>query len=170
MNIRENLEKAYEAGRAAGILEMANRDHILAALIPGPTIEVGKTYQVLPNTLQQVLPNTLQTHTRAAKSPYPNPPSTVSRGVKKAPMTRTKGVKEAITQYLIDAYPRGASTVQEIVNALGFKQTSVRATLMTMKKGGYATQEGKLWLMTRYVPAAGNGPADGNTRVAQSND
>ncbi len=145
MNTRESLEKAYEAGRAAGILEMANREHVLAGLIPP-----------MPPYATTVVNRNPANAPKATKAPI------VARGVKKAPVARTKGVKEAIVKLLQAGY----MTIDRIVAETGFKENSVRGTLMTMKKNGQAFQDGKNWAFVVDMHSVANGPAEG----ASAND
>ena len=77
-----------------------------------------------------------------------------SSGTKKAPVARTKGVKEAILA-LITADPMSPAA---IIGATGFKSTSVRATLMSLKIAGLATNDDGRWIATNPV-GSGNSEA-----------
>jgi hypothetical protein len=88
----------------------------------------------------------------------------VARGVKKAGAPRTKGVKSAIIS-LIGEQQDGATTA-DIIAKLGFKATSVNATLMSLKKKGLAAQDGKVWFLT----ASATKSSDSNSETEASAD
>jgi hypothetical protein len=135
----EDIERAYELGRMAERRKMNDLASITSP-IPAAT---SKTPPIIH---------------RATTASTPTPPKApkVTRGVRKAAGPRTKGVKEAITAYL--AGHAGVS-IDEIVNTHGFKENSVRGTLMAMKKKGIVDQDGKFWQLANTGPS-GNGGAE----------
>jgi hypothetical protein len=70
----------------------------------------------------------------------------VDSGTKKALGPRTKGVKEAILA-LLTSNPMSAG---EIIANTGFKGTSVRATLMGIKKAGLAMNIDGQWVAVHH--------------------
>ena len=125
-NMRNAVEQAaYEAGRAQAKYEMLIESdaHTTAAAIAGNLISESAR---------------AKTHTKAASSP-PKAPT-----ARKAAKARTKGVKEAV----INLIASEALAVPDIVSRLGFKEGSVRAVLMDLKKSGRTVQdETKRWAM-----------------------
>jgi hypothetical protein len=96
---------------------------------------------------------------KAAKDLTPTPiikAPKVARVARKSSGPRTKGVKEAIVN-LIKERKNGMFTA-EIIAKTGFKATSVRATLMSLKKDGIAVQDGSFW-----IPVAPSHDGDGNS-------
>ncbi len=158
MNVRPLLAKAYEEGRQAGILEAVNREKIIADLL-NMTAEFSNMNKELVAALHETGHTTLGQARKGHAAPKA---PVVARGVKKAPMARTKGVKEAIVKLLQSGY----MTIDRIVAETGFKENSVRGTLMTMKKNGQAFQDGKNWAFVVDMHSVANGPAEG----ASAND
>lgn len=88
-----------------------------------------------------------------------NPKAPITAGAgKKAPMARTKGVKEAIMKTIGEHNTNGVTT-GEIIAETGHKKTSVRATLMSMKRVGQAIQDGPNWFLPRGMTQSGNSDA-----------
>jgi hypothetical protein len=90
--------------------------------------------------------------TMAAAAPKAPKATTIARGVKAAPKTRTKGVKSAIAGLITS----GPMTVDGIIEQTGFKKNSVISTLMDLKKKGIAMQDGKAWIGMDQDGGSGN--------------
>lgn len=136
-------QAAYEVGLATAKYEM-----LIDAAKKAMPIPFGAGDQVTINTdkitsLARKPRGTAKANATTGAAPKQPKAPVVARGVRKATGPRTKGVKEAIMRHL-SGYADGRA-VAEIVEALGFKESSVRATLMGLKKTGRATQNGKLW-------------------------
>lgn len=160
MNMRENLEQAYEAGRAAGILEMANRERIISNLSGSVSAVPSHVQQVsVPWSDSNVAVTPAKKRrgriAKAADAPKEPKAPKVARGVKRASTgPRTKGVKEAIVNLIGQ---RSGIAVADIVSQLGFKETSVRATLMGLKKAEIAAQDDeKNWYLTANAIPSSN--------------
>jgi hypothetical protein len=149
-NMRNAIEQAaFEVGRALAKYEMlvgtsnASDAQIILAAHRGDIPSVSS-----PTTPDVTIGGngTRKRRMKAAVSPQkalkePKAPK-VARGVKKASGPREKGVKNAILK-LITSEPL---TVGQILAKTGFKETSVRATLMGLKNANLAApDEKKLW-------------------------
>ncbi len=92
-------------------------------------------------------------------TPGRTPPkaTTAARGVKKAAGPRTPGVKAAILGMITSQ----AMSAAAIIAKTGFKDTSVRGTLMTLKKDGHARNDDGMWISTATYDLMqhGNGEA-----------
>ena len=131
MNIDMSIiERAYELGRAAERQKMAD----LAAIASS---------QSLTNITQAVTPGPPKLHTIQDKSIKP---PAAAPAAKKALGPRTKGVKEAILA-LLSSNPMSAG---DIISVTGFKGTSVRATLMSLKKSGLAMNIDGHWVAVHH--------------------
>jgi hypothetical protein len=144
-NMRNAVEQAaYEAGRAAAKYEM------LIASSPSAV-----------TTVTGFAPRPTAKASSAPKTPKARIEAAISRGAKKAATTRTKGVKEAVVNLIASE----ALAVPDIVSRLGFKEGSVRAVLMGLKKDGRAIQDGKLWAMAPGSHESGNSGTDEHVTV-----
>ena len=130
-NMRNAVEQtAYEAGRAAAKYEM-----LVETATHG--YEVGILGASSPSVLAAPQPmRVTNTARKAAKYTVAPKAPTVARGAKKAATTRTKGVKEAV----INLIASEALAVPDIVSRLGFKEGSIRAVFMGLKKKGRAVR------------------------------
>jgi predicted Rossmann fold nucleotide-binding protein DprA/Smf involved in DNA uptake len=138
-NMRNAAEQAaYEFGRAAAKYEMA----IGTASGAVEALPHGATVTGLPGGPHTIVSN--GSRKRVAKTTS-NPRSS----------TRGKGVKARIASMISTA----PLTVAEIIAHTGFKKTSVRATLASLKKEGLAIQEGNAWLYDRRPRDTGNSEA-----------
>lgn len=160
MNPLDSLKQAYELGRADGIRAMTE------------LIGIGASFNVANATNRSELPyatvslsgNGPRKRVRKADGkpgqaiPAPKAP-VISRGVKKVRGPRAKGVKEEIVR-LIRESAEGLR-VGDIVAQTGFKETSVRATLMGLKKSGMAALgDEKHWVLTGQGWAGVSGNSD----------
>ncbi len=151
MNMRNPAEQAaYEFGRAAAKYEMAIQS--LGAAFAHGTEVVGNTVTGKVSVSGVASPPKRRgrvAKTAATAAPKEPKAPVISRGIKVKRASagpRTKGVKEAIVN-LIGQH--SGITVANIVSQLGFKATSVKATLMGLKKSNIATQDDeKNWYLT----------------------
>lgn len=134
-NMRNAIEQAaYEIGVATAKYEM---------LIGSP----GMVIRGVPVPATMPKPNITKidvaTPIKGAKP--------TARGVKKAAGPRTPGVKKGI----LNLIAANAMSTARIIEASGFNDNSVRATLMSLKKAGLAMNDDGLWIATAHV-AEGN--------------
>jgi hypothetical protein len=154
-NMQEAISHAYQAGieigRAAAKQEMEQISRLIA--VYAEHLELNAPVNGPAKRLD-----------RAAKAAPAPKAHIVARGVKKAPVTRTKGVKDAIVTLL----QSGHLTTSRILTETGFKANSVNGTLMTMKKNGLVQQdENKAWVLIGTAAfTRSNGPVEG----ASAND
>ncbi len=153
--MQEAISHAYQAGieigRAAAKQEMEQIAKITAAYAntaPGARV-VGST----------TLPANITRKWRETKSITPKT-SPIASGVKKARTgkgPRTPGVKAAILGMITSQ----AMSAAAIIAKTGFKDTSVRGTLMTLKKDGHARNDDGMWISTATYDLMqhGNGEA-----------
>ncbi len=152
---RQIFERGIEVGRASAKSEMeafAMFAHV-DDIIPKPRLAeyAGMKINVSPETMAA----------KASRVIAPKKPKVVARGVKSEPKARTKGVKEAILG-LIASEP--AATTERIILLTGFKDNSVRGTLMAMQKKGLVRRdENKVW--TKVSGLSTNGGADSDARA-----
>jgi predicted Rossmann fold nucleotide-binding protein DprA/Smf involved in DNA uptake len=140
-------QAAYEAGRAQAKYEML----IEATAITHSTAIAGNL--IFESARVKRLPTA---YAKGAPAPkVPNAP-TIARGAKKAAKPRTKGVKEGIIA-LISSEP---ISVADIIAKTGFKEVSIRSTLMSLKKAGMAMNDDKLWVAACHDSGAGNSESD----------
>jgi hypothetical protein len=159
---RDIIEQAFEAGRAAAKYEMTELARIHAMHMTSEAFPAGR--------LMDVTASGTGTHHRGATKAHAAPTAATkepkapvaARGGKKASGPRTKGVKEAIVNLITYNYEEGLGgvTVPEIIEKTGFKENSVRATLMGLKKTGVAIQDGKLWGLSAGHSSSGNGNSE----------
>ncbi len=153
--MQEAISHAYQAGieigRAAAKQEMEQIAKITAAYA-----EHAANAPVSVYTNRGVVKVTPGRPTKAPKVDIVVNPKAIARGVKKAAGPRTPGVKAAILALL--ASGTNAMTPAAIISATGFKGTSVRATLMGLKKAGLARNggDGSWWLLTHGIQPHGN--------------
>ena len=151
-NMHDVISQAYqaglEAGRAAAKQEIAEIYRLSATYAASVLDEKS----VKPQALRAAAP------TKAAGGPKAAKATKAARAPRTATGPRTKGVKEAIVKHL-GGHVDGQDTINAIVSTYGFKANSVRGTLMTMKKSGEASQNGKFWSLAHGHSAA-NGPMD----------
>jgi hypothetical protein len=140
----EPIEAAYELGRAHERAKMAELARIRGAHA------ITRTHNFAGDAKPAAA-----AATKATSAPTSAKAPKVARGVRKAAGPRTKGVKEAIMAYLGD-HPLGDSTIEGIIKTHGFKENSVRGTLMTLKKTGIIRQDGKFW-MPANMPSGNSG-------------
>jgi hypothetical protein len=131
----EDIERAYELGRMA---ERRKMNDLASIMSNQPLAKLSADVTV------SGAPKGFNTPTKATKVVAPKKANASTRAARTAAVPRTKGVKEAITAYLAGV-PDAGARIDEIVNTHGFKENSVRGTLMTMKKSGLVRQDGKLW-------------------------
>lgn len=139
-NMRATLERAYEAGRTAGILEMASRQEIIAALCNSGSDAVLPA--AMPATTSMKIKN-IQGMQKAPK---------VARGAQKGTKERVAGVKQGIMALIATE----SLSANQIITTTGFKATSVRATLMSLKKAGLAMNDDGLWIAAAGHDGGGN--------------
>ncbi len=141
VNMRNAIEQAAcDVGRALAKYEMltgatAGETALTVKLGPvttGPVTKANTKYTVAP-----------------AKAAKP-----VARGVKVARGPKTKGVKEAILAMIDAEMGNGGITTNGLVAKLGFKASSVNATLAGLKKANMIVRDGKCWLPT--ISGSGN--------------
>lgn len=137
-NMQEMLDQAFEAGRAA------ERKMIQIAMLGGGHVITLVSSVPSPGPIGTNIPST-KPASKAVSAPKAAKATVVARGVKKAAMPHSKGVKEGIVKHLGEA---GLATVPVIIAKLGFKESSVRATLMALKKKGIASSEAGVWSLT----------------------
>ena len=130
-NMQESLELAYEAGRKAGMLEVANRQEIILGLCTQLRSYAEKF---------------------VAATKVPKAPKKIARVAKQAAGPRVSGVKQGI----MDLISANAMSSGDIIAKTGFKGTSVRGTLMTLKKNGLATNDDGLWIAASSHDGGGN--------------
>ena len=137
-NMQTMIAEAFEAGRVA---ERALAK-IIAEAAAGPiTLTVSKA-------------------TSAPAKSAAAPKTAPARTAKKGTGPRVPGVKQGI----MDLIATQAMSPAGIVAATGFKATSVRATLMSLKKAGLAANDDGLWLATgQHI--SGNGNSEAEVRV-----
>jgi FaeA-like protein len=86
--------------------------------------------------------------------------ATIARGVKRPAKPREKGVKDGIISYM--RLTGGGLTINDIIEKTGFKESSVRGTLMQMKKKGAVSCQGRgaetLWSLA--TAKNGDGASD----------
>ena len=142
------IERANELGRAAERQKMAD----LASIMSNQSLAnlAGKGHFVPANTSKDRGGKGGGTLSHPTKAAAP-----VASGVKKALGPRTKGVKEAILSLIAS----GSMSPAAIIAETGFKSTSVRATLMSLKKSGLAMSGDGRWIATNPV-GHGNSEVD----------
>ncbi len=142
--MQEAISHAYQAGieigRAAAKQEMEQIAKITAAYAEhaaNAPVSVFKNRGVT-----KVIPGHM-----ATKAPP------IARGVKRAAGARTRGVKEGILAFLLSR-PNDAVSPATIIAETGFKSTSVRATLMSLKKDHRVSNggDGTWWALTQGGP------------------
>ena len=138
-DIRNIFEQGYAEGYAAAEAKMAAFVR-LVSVAPEPLL---KTAAALAGN---VIAESSKRPAKAIVAPKAPKAPTVARGVKKPALPHTKGVKEGIMN-LIGAAVNGI-TVHGIVATTKFKESSVRATLMQLKKKGLATSDKGVWSLT----------------------
>jgi hypothetical protein len=156
-NTQDALNQAFDAGFKAG-QEMGRLARIAEE---GPLSVAGLDIRgrEINGPTKIVVRRVAKAPTKAAAAPIDRvtkpKATTVARSAKKAAGPRTKGVKERIVA-LIAAEP---ISVSGIISKTGFLETSVRATLMGLKKDGLAMNEDKLWFSGAPVSGPGNSEA-----------
>jgi hypothetical protein len=151
--MRESLERAYEAGRTAGILEMANRNNIISGLCDVQSV----TFDPPLKPIKTVITRVKKGGAAASIAKFKKAART-AKSLKPDTKPRTKGVKEALLKLLGDASE--ALTAAEIISISGLKATSVRATLMNLKKKGFVDNTAGLWQLIGPASGAGNSDAE----------
>jgi hypothetical protein len=144
MLVQDMLDEAFAAGRAAerkmGELTAAARMRV------NQVVATASTIAPTGNGSRKRIGH-------AAKAAGAPKAPTVARGVKKVAKPRTKGVKDAV----INLIASETLAVPDIVSRLGFKEGSVRAVLMDLKKSGRTVQdENKRWAMAPGAHESGN--------------
>ena len=134
-NMQESLELAYEAGRKAGMLEVANRQEIILGLCTQLRSYAEKF---------------------VAATKVPKAPKKIARVAKQATVQRVSGVKQGI----MDLISANAMSSADIIAKSGFKATSVRGTLMTLKKNGLAMNDDGLWIAATLHDTDGGGNSE----------
>jgi hypothetical protein len=152
-NIRE-ISDAYQAGiavgRAAAKHEMDELAKIIEATAAHASIPVTVT---APGNGSRKRPGPVG---KATKHPQAPKKTVIARGAKKAHAPRIKGVKQEILRMIGES--QGGVTVDRIIASTGFKETSVRATLMSLKKSGLASQDSeKRWVLSGQVARGNSG-------------
>lgn len=141
-----DIERAYELGRAAERQKMADLASLMSnerlatlasAVTPAPTDNGARATRIVKAALARG-------SRKAIKAAVADKDAKAPRGVKKATRPRTKGVKEAIGKLIQNTV--GGIATAAIIAETGFKESSVRATLMALKKSGVVTNYGKLWV------------------------
>lgn len=152
-NMQDIIEQAFqtgvETGRAAIREEIAKLAQFNAAFNVaswGVDISDHNSFGIAKPGNSTRKRHTIKVSTKAANATKEPKAPVIASSVKKDKWPRTKGVKTAITSFISDS--ANGATVAEIVSSLGFKETSVRATLMGLKKSGIATQDSeKHWIL-----------------------
>lgn len=145
MNIQEMLDKAFEAGRDA---ERAMAEIVKSVVMhtAAPIATMTAFATLADNGARKRPGRVAKTSTKAVDAPQAPKAPVVARGVKAAPKTREKGVKKAIVELIAAEGVGGGITTAGIIAKLGFKASSVNATLMGLKKANIAMQAGKFWI------------------------
>jgi hypothetical protein len=140
------IDSAYSAGIADGLRKAEILARIHAEHSPG-YFESLKTPGIT-------------TPAKATKAAKASKASTIARGVKRAAKPREKGVKDGIISYM--QLTGAGLSIGQIVERTGFKASSVRGTLMQMKKKGAVSCQGRgadtLWSLV--TPKSGDGASD----------
>ena len=148
-NMPSDIEQAYELGRAAERRKMAELESLMASRNIAMK-DAGVAVKVGPLTSGE------QSLSKRGKIVVSPKVPKVARAAKQAVGQRVSGVKQGIMD-LINVSPMSSA---DIIAKSGFKATSVRGTLMTLKKNGLADNENGLW----YTPAA----IPGNSETASA--
>jgi predicted Rossmann fold nucleotide-binding protein DprA/Smf involved in DNA uptake len=127
-NMQDMLDQAFQAGRDA--------ERKMAAIAASGSVTLSAPARA---ALAEISGNGSRKRVAKAAS---NPRSS----------TRGKGVKARIAGMILTA----PLTVAEIIAHTGFKKTSVRATLASLKKEGLAIQDGNAWLAAGDAHESGN--------------
>jgi hypothetical protein len=149
----EAIKQAY----AAGLTDGARQAEVIARIHAEHTNTAGTIARAIAGNLISESANNgaRKRHHRAINKGLPltakDAKPTAARSAKKAAGPRVKGVKEGIMALIAS----GGMSVADIIAKTGFKGTSVRATLMGLKKSGLAMNDDKLWI--------GAGPVTGNS-------
>jgi hypothetical protein len=148
-NMRDFVARVYQAGYSAGCLAAKTEVAFLDELSAG-TVVAAMPPKIGNGTRKRV-------RKAAAKVASKIPAKTanvIARGVKKAPTPRTKGVKDEIVR-LLSENPDGLP-ISTIIASTGFKENSIRGTLMGLKKDMLAGQDSeKRWILANAA-ASGN--------------
>ncbi len=144
--MQEAISHAYQAGieigRAAAKQEMEQIAKITAAYA-----------EHAANAPVSVFKNRGVVKVTPGRTPTKHP--TVASGVKKGRGPRTPGVKAAILAMIASE----AMSAAAIIAKTGFKDTSVRGTLMTLKKAGLIMNDDGLWIAASHA-SGGNSESD----------
>jgi hypothetical protein len=156
-NTRELIERSYEAGFEAGMVAANRKMTYMASISEAYTTsvideQISAASSAVASARRK---RSAKTSTKAAVAPKAAGPVVTARGVKTATGPRTKGVKEAIVNLITEQQ----MTVAEIIARTTFKPTSIRATLMSLKKKGLASQDAKGWF-AGSPGNAGNGNSE----------
>ena len=147
IDILNTITKAYAAGLADGArkAEVVTRlyaEH-LAAAAPSLSATRGNGIDVSHRG------NIIAADLVATSIPQPLKAQKVTRGGKKQAVARETGVKDGI----IAAINAGSVTISDILLATGYKETSIRGTLMQMRTRGLVSVEGRgkdgVWSLLR---------------------
>jgi hypothetical protein len=155
-----NILTAIKAAYAAGLADGARQAEIIAKLHAEHDLVVtgyaGSPITITPRNGARKPRGAAR---KAAVAPKASKAPKGHRGVKKATAPREKGVKEGIADYIRSA--AAGVTVAQIVADTGFKTTSVRRTLMALKRAGIAMHDNKLWSSApTAAPNSGNAEAE----------
>jgi hypothetical protein len=142
-------EAAYELGRAHERTKIAELARIDASFAVG--YKTTSSPDATPDSPVKPTDNGSRKRPDRVAKAASNPKSS----------TRGKGVKARIASMIATA----PLTVAEIIAHTGFKKTSVRATLASLKKEGLAIQDGNAW-RRGWNDAHESGNSDGVTSGA----
>lgn len=142
VNIQAMIDQAFDAGREAErkMASIAARGGAESLVLVGST--------TLPSNVARKWRGTK--HVTAFVKHEDKAP-VAAKAAKKAG-TRVSGVKQGI----MDLISTNAMTAQDIISKTGFKGTSVRGTLMTLKKNGLAMNDDGLWIAAASHDSGGN--------------
>jgi predicted Rossmann fold nucleotide-binding protein DprA/Smf involved in DNA uptake len=143
VNMRNEIEQAaLEVGRALAKYEMLSEMSAGKGVYISPLVSVTENLVKAGNGTRKRPGRVAKANAKAAGAGADIKAPAKARGARKASGPREKGVKARIASMIATA----PLTVAEIIAHTGFKKTSVRATLMSLKKEGLAVQEGDAWL------------------------